>query len=348
MRRVCLPVKAEQLVANLWYGDGAAASVARALLAPASLLFGIAVRVRNVLYDAEVLQTHRSLLRTISIGNLSVGGTGKTPVAAYFVRRLVERGATPALLIRGYGRDEAEVHRQLNPGTPVIVSADRYVAAQMAAHDYGCNVVVMDDGFQHRSMARDIDVVIVSADSFARSHRMLPAGPLREGLWALRRATHIIITRKAADDAAVAAVREIVLGVAPDLPHATVSLRPHSLRSDGSDDLDLNSLMGKSVLMIAAIGDPESFRLQLASLGAKVTAAVFADHHEFRASEVEKLASAAADHDVALCTLKDAVKILPFWPRATIPLWYVSQSVEVEQGAGTIDQMLDALVTHEP
>src|SRR5215208_6385283 len=118
---------------RLWYGESAGARLARAALTPAGLVYGVAVRMRGALYDLGVLTSHRAALPVLAIGNVSVGGTGKTPVAAWAASRLREHGARPALLLRGYGDDEPLVHRTLNPGVPVITDADR-VRGAAAAH----------------------------------------------------------------------------------------------------------------------------------------------------------------------------------------------------------------------
>ena len=154
------------------------ARVARELLRPASWLYGSVVAARNAGYDHGWLRSHALAIPAVSVGNLTVGGTGKTPVSAYVAARLAERGMKPAIVMRGYGSDETLVHARLNPAIPVFVSADR-VRGALAAKEAGCNVAVLDDAYQHRRARRDADIVLLSAE-LAGPVRALPAGAWRE------------------------------------------------------------------------------------------------------------------------------------------------------------------------
>jgi tetraacyldisaccharide 4'-kinase len=323
----------------LWDGDGVGARVARAVLIPAELAFGAVTSARALLYSSGILTTHATVLPALSVGNLTVGGTGKTPLAAYFAARLREGGATPGIVLRGYGDDEPLVHRTLNPDIPVVVSPDRVVGIA-EAKQRGCDVVVLDDAFQHRRASRVADVVVVSADNWHPTRRhLLPAGPWRERLTALRRATLAIVTRKAssADRAEIVAT---AMAAVASLPTAIVHLAPGELRdARGPASVAINELRGRSVLAISAIGDPAAFVAQLEAVGAAVTSEAFRDHHRFTRSQVDRLVDAAQRYDLVVCTLKDAVKLAPLWPAASA-LWYVSQRISVERGGDALDSVL--------
>lgn len=331
----------------VWYDAGAAAAAVRAALAPFAGLFGAVVHRRNAAFDRRVAP---SVLPALSIGNLTVGGTGKTPVASWFAQRLLQGGAHPAIVLRGYGDDEWRVHRLLTPEVPVVTNADR-LSAMVTARDAGADCAVLDDAFQHRRAARVSDIVLVSADRFAPHVRLLPAGPYREGLGALRRATAVIVTVKSADARAVAVVEAAVGTAAPDTPVAVVKLVPGRLRRvvatpddrDVSENVDADQppawLAGRQVLLVSAIADASAFERQVVAGGARlVHHARFPDHHDFTAREVARLVTAARDADVVLCTLKDAVKLGPRWPRAATPLWYVSQTLVVDRGAEVLER----------
>src|SRR5436309_1283897 len=148
---------------RIWFDDSIVARGARLALAPPAWLYSSIVRVRGALFDRDVLHAHRSAVPVLSIGNLSVGGTGKTPLAAWAAARLRAAGARPAVLLRGYGGDEPLVHAVLNPEVPVIVDPDRVAAARKAL-DAGADCAILDDGFQHRRLARIADWVLVSAE----------------------------------------------------------------------------------------------------------------------------------------------------------------------------------------
>lgn len=324
---------------SLWDSDRLGARFARAALAPAEMLFGIITSARASLYSSGILATRPTEIPALSVGNLTVGGTGKTPLAAYFARRLRSAGAKPAIVLRGYGEDEPLVHRTLNPDVPVIVSPDRLIGVANAKQK-GCDVVVLDDAFQHRRAGRVADVVLVSADSWHEQRRhLLPAGPWRERLTAARRASLTIVTRKAASldraESVAAAVRRDA-----HVPCAIVSLEPSELHeSQGVRLATIDALRGETVLAISGIGDPAAFAAQLGARGAVVTSASFRDHHQFTNADAEALAEKGRRYDRVLCTLKDAVKLGPLWPGPS-PLWYVSQRVVVERGEDAVETVL--------
>jgi tetraacyldisaccharide 4'-kinase len=275
-----------------------------------------------------------------------VGGTGKTPIAAWFAQRLREAGATPAIVLRGYGDDEPKVHTLLNPGVDVVADPERARGVETAAAR-GADVAVLDDAFQHRRLVRDADVVLVSAERGLRPARLLPAGPYREPPAALRRAAVVIVTRKSASPERAAVVANEVVDVARNVPVAIVALVPAALRpAAGADGVDVpvSALENERVLAIAAIGEPESFVRQLSMAGARVDAALFPDHHPFARHEVESLARRAESVDRVVCTLKDAVKLGLLWPPFGPPLWYVSQRVDVERGAEVLDALIARLL----
>jgi tetraacyldisaccharide 4'-kinase len=326
-------------VQALWESDAFAARVARVALTPAELVFGAITSSRDALYSSGIRTSHDTAIPAISIGNLTVGGTGKTPLAAYVASRLREAGARPAIVLRGYGDDEPLVHRTLNPEVPVVVAADR-LAGIDDARRRGCDVAVLDDAFQHRRAKRVADIVVVSADRWHPTRRrLLPAGPWRERLTAARRASLAIVTRKAATADHAAAVVQ-VLERAASISCAVVHLDVAELRLlDSENRLDARKLRGQSVLAVSAIGDPAAFVAQLEAFGAAVGSISFRDNHRFTAAEAATLARSAERYDRVVCTLKDAVKLGPLWPGPS-PLWYVSQRVVVERGGGAFDAVI--------
>jgi tetraacyldisaccharide 4'-kinase len=328
---------------TVWFGTGRSAALVRAALSPVERLYAAVIAVRGGLYDRGVMRTHDAGLPVLSIGNLTVGGTGKTPIAAWAAAELEAAGAKPAIVLRGYGNDEPLVHARLHPGVPVIVSPDR-VAGVASARERGADVAVLDDGFQHRRVRRTADWVLVSADRWTSSRpRLLPAGPWREPLTALTRASLAIVTRKAASGERAEAVRAALRRHAPEIPVAIAHLAPDGLRSaDGAQSRGLETLRGARVRLISAVGDPTALRSQIEEFGAIVDARVYPDHHAFSQAEIAALAATDDPGTTVLCTLKDAVKIAPGWPRAAPALWYVSQRVIVEDG---LDQLSRSIRT---
>ncbi len=329
----------------VWYGDGVGPAIARAFLRPAALLSSGAVAARGAMYDRGMLRAEPAAVPALSVGNLSVGGTGKTPLAAWAASLLVARGARPAIVLRGYGDDEPLVHARLNPQVPVIIAALRAEGLR-EARSRDCDVAVLDDAFQHRGVQRAVDWVLVSADRWTgRRPALLPAGPWREPIAALRRATVAIVTRKAATQAQARTVRERIAGAVPGVGVAIVSLELDSLRATTGDlARNLATLAGSQVLLVSGIGDPGALRGQLEQRGASVRDRSFGDHHAFTQSEIDELAGSVLPDETVVCTLKDAVKLAPRWPRAAPPLWYVSQRVNVEEGVDLLEGSIDALL----
>ena len=337
-------VDRRRLLESVWTGRGRRARIVRALLAPAEALYRVVVAARGKLYDVGIFHAEDFSVPVLSIGNLSVGGTGKTPVAAWFASRLAAKGVKPGIVLRGYGGDETIVHQRLNAGVPVIAAVDR-VRGIREAIAQGVDVVVLDDAFQHRRAARDADVVLVNADAWSGSPRMLPAGPWREPLRSATRASLVIITRKVASRSTVEDVRRAMANAAPRVPVATAHLAPGDLRSTATGQrLPLHVLQGADLTAIAAIAHPESFFKQLTDLGAVVRPHSFSDHHAFTRGEARELATLATASDFVVCTLKDAVKLESLWPAEAGSLWYVSQRLKIEDGHEHIERLLDDLV----
>lgn len=327
----------------VWTSGSPGAKTARALLSPLSVLYRGASAVRGFFYDHHVLPVYESSIPVVSVGNLTVGGTGKTPIAAWIAREIVERGRIPSIVLRGYGEDEPLVHKSLNEDVEVVICRDR-VRGIREAVACGADTVVLDDGFQHRRAARDLDILLISADGWQGGSTLLPAGPWREPLRAARRASLVIITSKTAGPGRIDALRRALSSAAPSVPQAVARLRLGDLLSTSTGQrMPLTGLSEAKVLAIAAIADPESFFEQLAAAGANVIPRPFPDHHPFSAREARKLIADSESADFTVCTLKDAVKLGPLWPPQGGSLWYVSQRVSIEDGAARLDEMLDRI-----
>jgi len=333
---------------EIWTARSRRARLLRALLTPAELVYRGAVTARGKLYDWGIVSAEDFSIPVLSVGNLTVGGTGKTPVAAWLARLLIEKRVTPAIVLRGYGGDETIVHQRLNQGIRVIAAPDRARGIREAIAS-GVGAVVLDDAFQHRRASRDADVVLINADAWTGTPRLLPAGPWREPLRSARRATLIIVTRKIADRATVEDVRRALANVAPQVPQTTVHLAPASLTSTSTGQtLPLHALQGADLTAIAAIAHPDAFFKQLTELGAIVRPISFPDHHAFTTHEARSLARRASDSDFVVCTLKDAVKLESLWPAEAGSLWYVSQRLRIEDGQENIDRLIEDLLASTP
>jgi tetraacyldisaccharide 4'-kinase len=336
-------------VEKVWYGDGVPARVARAVLAPATWSYAGVTALRNFLYDRGVLHAHAPAIPVLSLGNLSVGGTGKTPMAAWAASRLRGRGGRPAIVLRGYGDDEPLVHARLNPEVAVVTDADR-VRGVERARALGADCAILDDGFQHRRIRRTADWVLVSAERSSATGRTLPTGPLRESVRSLARADVLVVTRRTtsrdeADRVAALLAPRLRAGAAVAVCHLAAYGLVDAIT--GREE-PLSWLSHRTFAATAAVGEPEAFFAQIRAAGAVVEGFPFPDHHAFDARDVERIVQAGARHDGVLCTLKDAVKLAPRWPRAGPPLWYVSQRAVIERGGEALDASLDLLLAARP
>ena len=337
---------------SLWYPPaplGLQGQAVRAPLAPLAAGFAAAVAARNLLFQKGLLRAESVPgLRVLSVGNLTVGGAGKTPVVAYLAERLLTAGAQLAILSRGYGRagrglshvsgppwpsaeevgDEPLLLAKRLPAAAVWVGADR-VALARAARAAGATVALLDDGFQHRGLAREVDVVVVDEAVGLGSGHLLPWGPLREPPSALKRAS--LLWRRVASPAAAL----------PPVPRGLLVVRarhaPVDVLAPGGSLLPLSQLSGTRVLSFCGIARPSAFRRTLQELGAVVTAGhEFADHHRFAAAELSALqAEARVEKAQLVTTEKDAMRL----PK-DFPAWVVRLGVSLLEGEDTLAGLL--------
>jgi len=290
------------------------ARVARLPLLPLSVVYEATMRLRAAAYRSGARAVARLPLPAVAVGNLAVGGSGKTPLAAWIARYYVGAGRKPGLLLRGYGGDEALVHRRLVPEAVVVADPDRRAAAERA-QAAGADVLVLDDAFQHLGVARDLNIAVFSAESARAPRWALPAGPWREGWQALGRADCIVVTHKRSGiaDAETLAAR---LGARrPDVPVAIAELASGRLEGlDSGAPYPAGTLAGRRVVAAAGIADPQSFAAQLRALGASVQLVAYQDHHPYTPEDLARLVRAAAEADYVVVTEKDAVKLRGRWP----------------------------------
>jgi tetraacyldisaccharide 4'-kinase len=299
----------------------APADLLRAGLWPLSLVYGLAVRLRNAAFDHGLREVHRLGVPVVSVGNLTVGGTGKTPLVVWLVERARALGRRPGVLARGYGRapgaplnDEGLLLEARFPGLPQVQDPDRVAGGRRLCREHEVDLLLLDDGFQHRRLGRDLDLVCADAARPFDRGMLLPAGDLREPATGLRRAGAVVMTRAggldpARIDRSIAALRRAAGRALPVFvsEHAPVDLLAAETGRVESPD----ALRGRRVHLLSAIARPAAFERSVAALGAEVRARhARRDHHVHDAAEVRALAAAArADGAELLVTEKDAVKL---------------------------------------
>jgi len=328
-------------VRRWWAGErGWAGRFLFLLAAPAEWLFGAAVRRRNRAYDRRGGERVAGLV-VVSVGNLSVGGTGKTPVSAWLARLLRERGAETVLLARGYGEDELLLHRRWNPEVSVVADPDRLRGARTALRG-GAAAAVLDDGFQHRALARDADVVLLSAEEGPPGH-LLPRGPFREPLAALARADAVVVTRRTASADEARRLAERVRAAYPHLLVAVVALLPGGWQAlDGAPAAAPEG----PTLAVAGVAHPEAFAAQVEAVtGVPTELVAFPDHHPYSDADAGAIRTRAGARTV-VTTEKDAVKLQV---RAALlgPVRVLVQALTWEAGGEELAELVTSVAGRE-
>ena len=303
-----------RFVRRLWRRRSWKARAARLALLPFSGLYASAVTVRSAWYRLGLARPRPLPLPAIAVGNLSVGGTGKTPLAAWIAAYCVEADRRPGVLLRGYGRDEVLVHRRLVPEAIVVANPDR-VAGANAAKAQGATVLVLDDAFQRLDTARDLNIAVLAAEQVRLPRWTLPAGPWREGQGALSRADVLVVTRKRAEAGAANELADRLAARWPRIPVAIARLALTGLTGmRAGTSVPLAVLRGQRIIAAAGIADPESFAVQIRASGATVQLVAYQDHHDYGAQDIVRLVQAAAGVGYLVITEKDAVKLRSVWP----------------------------------
>lgn len=327
-------------VQRLWEGEaGLTGRLLGALLTPAEVGFRAGIRARDAVYHTGIARADAPPVPAISVGNITVGGTGKTPMVRWLVRRLIERRWTPGILHGGYAEDEPMLHRRWFPDLPVVADKDRLRGAGLAM-EQGADVLVLDDAFQHRRFGRDLDIVLVSAESWTPDARLLPRGPYREPPRALRRADIVVVTRRTMSAADAARV-EVEVARISGRQTARVHLRPGPWL-----DATLRRREGAPsgpAMAVAGVGRPDDFFDQAEEAGALLVDAIaFPDHHPYSRAEIDALVQEAAGRPV-VTTAKDVVKLAPRMKRSD--LWVLEQDVAFESGRDWLLRAVDMVLS---
>lgn len=330
---------------------GIAAGLWRSGLRAAEVFYRAAVAWRNRRYDAGRSSVVRAAVPVISVGNLTLGGTGKTPAVAYLARWFRDRGVRVAVVSRGYraGRhgvnDEAlELQRQL-PDVPHVPNPDRVAAAKVAVERHNAQLLLLDDGFQHRRLARDLDIVLLDALEPFGHHHVFPRGLLREGPQGLARADVVGLSRAdlvsaSRRDQIRQQVRRWSSAAWIELAHRPVQW----IRASGAC-LPLDQLVGQPVAAFCGIGSPEGFERALAALGCRVVASKpFADHYRYTPSDLTRLGRWARRHAASalVCTAKDLSKI-PQDDTQGIAIWALQVELQVMAGREDLEARLQQI-----
>jgi tetraacyldisaccharide 4'-kinase len=332
---------------------GFGTSLLRAFLRLASYPYAVVITARNFLYDKGYFRSHRAPVPVISIGNITTGGTGKTPLTIWLCNKLAEKKLKVAVLTRGYKMesqklsDEPAVIAANAPAAQVVVNPDRVLGAVTAIKEYGAKVLVMDDGFSHRRLRRDVDIITIDASCPFGYGRLLPAGLLREPLGALRRAHAAILTRcDLVGKVDLENIEAQLLASNPHLVFAHTRHAPAVIKGTNINDIKLDELAGRRVFAFCGIGNPEAFEVQLKNLNLDLAAfRVYNDHHQYTADDLDDIYEEAKylNADLILTTQKDWIKAATLAP-LEIPFAYLAVTLEFLAGEDTIVGLIEGTI----
>lgn len=347
----------------------------RAALSPlwlASQGYRVAAGVHRMGYTSGMRRRRRLPCPVISIGNLTLGGTGKTPLTEWTAQWCRRRGWRVVVLSRGYGGastaqpqvvsvgdgpvtdwrtagDEAFLLARRLPGIPVLAGRNRYASGLYACERFGAQVLVLDDGFQHHALHRDCDIVLIDASNPFGHGALLPRGMLRESLRALRRAQVIMLSRVEAAGKAVSGLCEQIRRYAGQQPIYRMAVSPDGLyRHDTCCSVDPSWLRQRRVVAFAGIGNPRAFVASLQQCRAQVAAFLaFPDHYPYTLADWQAICDVARreEAEALVTTEKDAVRLDAAWP-LPLPLYTLRINIEVVPHDPPLTVHLDALMHH--
>ncbi|MDR2117735.1 MAG: tetraacyldisaccharide 4'-kinase [Planctomycetaceae bacterium] len=332
---------------------GFKSAAVRWLLNLLELPYFSAISLRNFFYDTGIFPTHQFPIPIISVGNLTLGGTGKSPLVAWLGRFFLEHNIKPGIISRGYGQSANGVNDEFLelafrlPSVPHRLNRNRIVAAREFFDSQNVDLLILDDAFQHRRIARNLDIVLLDAlEPFGYEH-IFPRGMLRESITSLRRAEVVFLSRAdLVDESQRRKIQNRVLTYSPNILWGEIVHEPQSLVSFSKTETDISAIRNKRILAFCGIGNPNAFRQTLERCGAKVVELIpFPDHHQFNADDLNGLEQIAQSYEIdsILCTMKDFVKINADIVSGTIPIQAVLINIRFLSGETKFRELLNKL-----
>ncbi|MCG9126765.1 tetraacyldisaccharide 4'-kinase [Candidatus Poribacteria bacterium] len=351
-------------------------SLFRILLTPLKWLYVTIIYIRNLCYDLGISKQTQLPCTVISIGNIVVGGTGKTPATATIANLLHKKGYKVVILLRGYGRSSSEkisivsdgekclcsriesgdeaylLAHQLN-GIPIIVGKNRFDTGKIAYDHFNCDIILLDDGYQHRKLTRDIDILTIDATQPFGTGTLLPIGTLREPISSLKRASIILLTRTDSPHKPIEDLKNEIKRYIPNSsildsihhPTSLYELGNHNWKNDESQTIPLKELEDKRILAVCGIGNPDAFKSTIQSLNPESIQLIpFPDHHIYSDSDIEKIVqkSKQVNAQWVVTTQKDEDKLATLSQH--IPVFVLSIELIFTDGKEVLLNELQAII----
>lgn len=337
--------------------DSPAAAILRFFLAIATIAYSIGIRLRNFLYSKGWLKIHTADVPVISIGNITTGGTGKTPLVIWLCKFLQKNDIQCAVLTRGYKiratgdkrratMDEPAILTKNCPQAKIIVNPDRVEAAAEAVNKLGAKALIMDDGFQHRRLARELDIVTIDGTCPFGYGKLLPAGLLREPVASLKRADAAVLTRcDQISESELSQIEKKLRLINPDMIIAKSIHSPVCAKTINNQEITIEQLRGRKIFAFCGIGNPDAFLNTIKSTGANLIGSkIYNDHYYYTDSDINDIHDRAnrLEADLILTTQKD-------WTRTTllsstkkdIPFAYLAVELKFISGEDKITHLIE-------
>lgn len=329
---------------------GLVAACLRAVLRVAEFPYSWVMTWRNWRFDQNRSEVHSVDVPVISVGNLTLGGTGKTPLVEWLARYFRERDVRVSIVSRGYGaeqgqrNDEALELELALPDVPHLQNPNRVEAARMAIDELETQIILLDDGFQHRRLGRDLDLVLLDATEPFGFEHVFPRGTLRESVAGLPRAQAVMLSRAdMIEPEERTRIRERVAELAPNAVWCEVVHRPAALINADGSQAAISEFCDRKVAAFCGIGNPGGFRYTLTTLDCDLACwREFPDHHNYTREDVDNLAEWAKEAEVVLCTRKDLVKLATV-KLGEVPLYAVNVQLDFLEGQAALTKLLDRI-----
>lgn len=342
-----------QSVAN-GSADGVYPFLLRFLLHICSWFYGLATFLRNTFFNLGFLKTNHIPIPVISVGNLTAGGTGKTPMVEWVAKFIRDLDLRPVILSRGYkgaggANDEALLLEEHLPDVPHLQGPDRTSLAHTAIEELEAEILILDDGFQHRRIGRDLDILLLDSTNPWGFNHLLPRGTLRETTHGLRRADIIVLTRvDQVDQTTLEKIKTQIHRIKGTITICEATHEPKECVRYQNEPLPLDKLKGSKLLVFCGLGNPQSMLTTLESLGANIVdSKIFPDHHPYTSTDVEQIIDWADanrnDFDFLITSEKDLVK-LQTASLANYPLYALSIQMNIRKGEEELRQIINEKV----